>query len=99
DRCFPAQRCFSVCAFLCSGLLLVLAELTTPTAVFAVTLVFWMLMCPVFSLGTAICFTHLPRPDRDFGPVRMWGTVGWVGAAWLLGYWYFDPDWLREWVA
>ncbi len=99
DRWIPAERCLSFCAFLCGGLLLLLAELTTPLPVFIVTLLFWMLMCPVFTLGTSICFTHLPRPDRDYGPARMWGTVGWVGAAWFLGYWYFDPDWLCQCVA
>ena len=29
----------------------------------------------------------------------MWGTVGWVAAGWLLGYWFLDPAWLCHLVA
>lgn len=99
DRWVPAERCIAVLSVLCGVLLWVLAELTTPMPVFLVTLAFWMVMCPVFTLGTSTCFAHLPQPERDFGPARMYGTVGWVAAAWLLGYWCSDPEWLCRCVA
>src|SRR5207245_359641 len=79
------------------GLLLwLMAGLTNATAVFAVTLSFWLAMGPTVMLGTALSFAHLPLPDRQFGPVRMWGTVGWVTPLWLIGYWRSDPAWLKN---
>jgi predicted MFS family arabinose efflux permease len=95
DRWFPAERCLAVCAFSAGVFLWVLAELTTPVPVFAVSLAFWLVMIPVLTLGLTLTFTHVPDPGRDFGPVRLWGTVGWVLPGWLLGYWFANPAWLR----
>ena len=82
DRWVAAERCLAVCAVLAGVTLWILAGLTTPIAVFLVCLLFWLTMVPALTLGTALSFTHLPTPERDFGPVRMWGTVGWVAPGW-----------------
>lgn len=94
DRWLPAERCLAACAGLGGILLWLLAGLTTPGLVFVAYLAFWLVMGPAISLGTALSFAHLEAPERDFGPVRMWGTVGWVVPGWMLGYWFSDPDWL-----
>jgi MFS family permease len=99
DRWFSAERCLAVCSLLAGLDLWLLATLTSPWAVFLATLVFWLLTGPILMLGTTICFSHLPRPDQQFGQVRMWGTVGWMTAAWLLSYWFENPDWLCRWVS
>jgi MFS family permease len=94
DRWVSAERCLAACA-LVSGLdLWLLAGLTDPAAVFAATLVFWLVTGPIWMLGAALCFAHLPEPGRQYGPVRLWGTVGWMAAAWLLSYWFDNPGWL-----
>ena len=86
DRWLPAQHCISFCAFLCGVLLWVLADLRSPWPIFLASLGFWFFMVPVLSLGTAVTFRHLQHPEREFGPVRMWGTLGWVAA----NGWYDD---------
>lgn len=93
DRWVPAERFLVVCALLAGIDLWVLADLCTPGAVFAATLAFWLLIGPAMLLGTAICFTHLPHPDRQFGPTRMWGTVGWMVGAWMLAGLLLNPAW------
>jgi predicted MFS family arabinose efflux permease len=98
DRWFPAERCVTVCALLAGGMLWVLAGLTTPLAIFCASLGFWLLMVPALTLGTAISFAHLQLAERDFGRVRLWGTVGWVMPAWLLWYWLSNPAWLCHWI-
>src|SRR5262249_58179195 len=71
-----------------------LAELTTPAAVFWTALAFWLVMVPVITLGTALCFSHLEHPERDFGPVRLCGTLGWMVSGYLLFVWFQEPLWL-----
>ena len=38
-------------------------------------------------LTNALAFHHLPDRDRDFGPVRLWGTIGWIAAGLAMGHW------------
>ena len=46
---------------------------------------------PTMSVSNALVFAHVDDPKRDFGIVRLWGSVGWVAAAWPL---IFIPvDW------
>jgi predicted MFS family arabinose efflux permease len=87
DRWIPAERCLSMCALVEALLLWLMSTLTTPAGVFAAALVFWLVMAPAMTLTTAVAFANLPNPARDFGRVRLWGTVGWVLPMWLLGYW------------
>jgi MFS family permease len=84
DRWFSAERCLAVCALLASLTLYLLAQATTFWPLFLLTLFFWMLVNPTMQLGTTICFIHLRDPEREFGPIRMWGTVGWMVPGWLL---------------
>jgi hypothetical protein len=94
DRWFSAERCLAFCSLLAGLDLWVLADLTGFAAIFTATFLFWLLSGPIVMLGTAICFSHLSHPDREFGRVRLWGTVGWMSACWLLGYWFSNPPWL-----
>lgn len=59
---------------------------------------------PTIALASALTFRHLPDPKRQFGGVRVWGTIGWVIAGiglslWLerrsVHVWLLDrfPDW------
>jgi MFS family permease len=94
DRWWPAERCVAVCGLAAGAVLWLVPTLTSPAAVFWASLGLWLVLGPALTLGTAVCFAHLARPQRDFGPVRLWGTLGWVVPGWLLGTWFEDPAWL-----
>ena len=87
DRWFAAERCLVVCSFLSGIILLLLTTLHGETGVFLATLAFWLLAGPTVLIGTSVCFRHLQQPDRDFGGVRLWGTVGWMTPGWLILGW------------
>jgi MFS family permease len=96
DRWIAGERCICVGAAIAGGLLWWLADLDDPAAVFWVSLAFWLVTVPVVTVGTALTFTHLDDPPRHFGKVRVWGTVGWAAAAWLVGLWLWlgrQPWW------
>jgi MFS family permease len=99
DRWWPAERLLAVCAFLAGALLWLLAGLTSPLAVFATSLATWLLIAPIITLGASLSFAHLAIPARDYGAVRLWGTLGWVAIGWLVGYWRMDPAWLEPGIA
>ncbi|HEV3202837.1 MAG TPA: MFS transporter, partial [Gemmataceae bacterium] len=95
DRWWPAEKCLMVLALLAGIFLWILAGLTQPIAVFSASLAYWLVMAPAITLGTSVSFAHLPDPGRDFGFVRLWGTIGWVVAGWLVGYWLSVPSWVQ----
>jgi nucleoside transporter len=37
---------------------------------------------PTISITNSIAFANLKDPTREFGPVRVWGTIGWIVASW-----------------
>ncbi|MBA4067154.1 MAG: MFS transporter [Isosphaera sp.] len=37
---------------------------------------------PTVSITNSIAFANLRDPAREFGPVRLWGTIGWIAASW-----------------
>lgn len=96
DRWLAPERCLSLCACAAGVMLLLLPACSSTGGVFGVTFAVLLLTAPTMTLGSAISFAHLTHPERDFGRVRLWGTVGWVVAAWLVGYFLNRPDWLRR---
>jgi MFS family permease len=88
DRWLPAERCLAVCALLAGAALWILSGSTTPSAVFAANFAAWLALGPVITLGTAFSMIHLAAPEKEFGRVRLWGTIGWMVPGWLLGLWF-----------
>jgi MFS family permease len=99
DRWLRADRWLAACAFCASALLWLLPDCDEPLPFVMTNVAFWLVMAPAVTLTSAICFTHLPHPERDFGRVRLWGTVGWIVQGWLLACWFSRPAWLVPWMA
>jgi hypothetical protein len=49
---------------------------------FGLMLVHCLLYVPTISIANSIAFANMKNPDKEFGIVRMGGTVGWILAAW-----------------
>ncbi|CAN5320133.1 MFS transporter [soil metagenome] len=37
---------------------------------------------PTISITNSIAFAAMSDPSRQFGPIRLWGTIGWIAASW-----------------
>jgi MFS family permease len=82
DRNFSAER-FMAGSHALSGLALAAcAFLTNFWPFFTAYLVFSLLYVPTLSVSNAIAFANLKDPAKDFGAVRMGGTIGWVLVSW-----------------
>jgi nucleoside transporter len=49
---------------------------------FLTMLVYTLVYVPTLSLTNSICFHHLKDAQKEFGRVRLWGTIGWIAASW-----------------
>jgi MFS family permease len=49
---------------------------------FLLMLVHCLLYVPTISITNSIAFANMKNPEKEFGIVRMGGTIGWILAAW-----------------
>ena len=96
DRWLAMQRCISVCALATCVGLWILAGLREPGAVIFVCIGMWFFLIPTIGLSTSLIFRQLEHPERHYGRIRMWGTVGWVAASWCLTAWFGLYGWYQE---
>ena len=91
DRNFAAEK-FMAFSHLVGGLALIgLAMTRTFWPFFGLMLVYCLLYVPTLSIANQIAFAHL-KDARDFGFVRMGGTLGWILAAWPFTFIFVDWD-------
>ena len=50
-------------------------------------LLYGLFYMPTLSLTNSLAFAHLPDRERDFGKVRLWGTLGWIAVGLAMGHW------------
>ncbi len=82
DRNFAAER-FLAFSHLASGLaLLGTAFTTTFWPFFSLFLLSGLLYVPTLSVTNSLAFANLKDPAKDFGFVRMGGTIGWIIVSW-----------------
>ncbi|WP_422924556.1 MFS transporter [Singulisphaera sp. PoT] len=93
DRLVSQERLLAFSHLVGALTMLGLAQVKTFWPFFGLILVHCLFYVPSLSIANAIAFAHAKDPRKDFGLLRLWGSVGWVTAAWPL---VFIPiDWAR----
>jgi nucleoside transporter len=84
DRNFAAEK-FMAFSHLVGGLaILGMYFVKDFPTFFGLMLVHSLLYVPTISVSNSIAFTHMKDAQKEFGIVRMGGTIGWILAAWPL---------------
>jgi MFS family permease len=84
DRTFAAEK-FMAFSHLVGGLaILGMYWAKDFPTFFGLMLVHALLYVPTISVSNSIAFTHMQNAQKEFGLVRMGGTIGWILAAWPL---------------
>jgi nucleoside transporter len=93
DRRFAAER-FVAFSHLIGGVaILSLAWITSFWPFFLLMLLHSLFYVPTISITNSIAFAHLKDPQREFGPVRLWGTIGWIAAS--VPFVFILTDWAK----
>ena len=87
DRYLSTEKFLALSHVLGGLLVWQLAVLESYWTFLAFSLLYSLIYSPTLSLTNSISFHHLPDRDRDFGRVRVWGTVGWIAAGIAIGQW------------
>lgn len=90
DRYFSAERFMFVSMMLGGVVQFFLAMQKSYSNWLALSVVYSIIYMPTIAISNSLAFAHLRDPDRQFPPIRLWGTIGWIVVSWV-----FPMVWLQ----
>lgn len=84
DRRFATQRLLGALHLLGGATLLLMAGQHSFGSLFGWMLAFSLLYAPTLALTNSLSFHHLSNSEKEFGGIRVWGTIGWIISGLLL---------------
>ena len=86
DRFMPAQYALALFHLLGGVLLFGLAFQREFVPMTALMLAYAFFYAPTLALSNSVAFRNLKDPEVEFGPIRVWGTIGWIVANWAVSF-------------
>lgn len=88
DKWINAERVLGLCHIAGAGLLLWASTVTDPNIFFWVMLLNSMFYMPTIALNNTVSYIILEQKGfdivKDFPPIRVWGTIGFIAAMWVV---------------
>ena len=88
DRFFSAQRILGFLHLTGAILMYFAAQSDKFVTFFPFILIYMVLYMPTIALVNAISFRQMKDPSSEFAKIRLWGTIGWIAAGLLIGYFF-----------
>ena len=87
DRWINAERLYGILQLLYAAVLFYIPQVGDPDSFFWVMLLAMCFYMPTIALNNSISYTVLKGAGKDvvkdFPPIRVWGTIGFIAAMWL----------------
>ena len=88
DRWVNAERVLGTCHIIGACLLFWASRVGDPNMIYWVMLFNAMVFMPTIALNNTVSYIILEQKGfniiKDFPPIRVWGTIGFIGAMWLV---------------
>ncbi len=88
DKWINAERVLGACHIIGAALLLYASTISDPNTFFWIMLLNSMFYMPTIALNNSVSYTILEQKGhdivKDFPPIRVWGTIGFVVAMWVV---------------
>jgi len=86
DRYFAAQRILAVLHLAGAALMWGASSATSFSMFSACVMGYMLLFMPTLALANSIAMRHMQTPEKQFPPVRVVGSIGWIVAGLLIGW-------------
>jgi len=90
DRWVPAEKLLGLCHLIGAGLLVTASFQTEYASLYTCMLLSVMFYMPTISLSNSVAYNALEKDGldivKDFPPIRVWGTVGFIAAMWAVDF-------------
>jgi nucleoside transporter len=87
DRYFSSEKIIAFLQFTGGVVLILVARTTTFSAMWPLMLLYCLLYAPTLALTNSVAMINLKSSEKEFGAIRVWGTLGWIGAGLALWGW------------
>jgi NHS family xanthosine MFS transporter len=88
DRWLNAERVLGLCHIIGALLLFWASKVTDPKILYNIMLLNSFMFMPTIGLNNTVSFTVLGKRGfnivKDFPPIRVWGTIGFIAAMWMV---------------
>ena len=88
DRWMNAEWVLGLCHLIGAGLLIWASTVTDYPTMYLIMLLNSMFFMPTIALNNTVSYIVLDKEGldivKDFPPIRVWGTVGFIGAMWVV---------------
>jgi nucleoside transporter len=85
DRWIAVQKALGVLHAVGAVLLFEASQQNTFGALYVCVLLYSICYMPTLALTNALAFRQMREPQQEFGPIRVFGTIGWIVAGLLIG--------------
>ena len=103
DRYLNAERLLGLCHLIGAVVLFYLPQVNDPGQFYWVLLFYMLFYMPTISLANTVSYTVLVGAGKDivreFPPIRVWGTVGFIVAMWVVSLLRWETSALQFYVA
>lgn len=86
DRYFNAEKILGLLHITGGVLMFYLYQSTDFVAFYPVLLLYMILYMPTLALVNSVSFNQMKDPEKEFSPIRVWGTIGWIVAGLSISY-------------
>jgi nucleoside transporter len=86
DKYFSAQKILGVLHLIGGALLWLSSTAADFTAFYPYVLLYMIVYMPTLALVNSISFRQMTNPSKEFPPIRVLGTLGWIVAGFAIGW-------------
>ena len=90
DRYFEAQKILGILHLLGGILLFVAASAESFTLFYPYIFIYMLLYMPTLALANSVAFYQMKNPTKEFAPIRVFGSIGWIIAGLSIGYFSWE---------
>ena len=88
DKWLNAEKVYGICHLLGAVILILASTISEPNIFFWVMLLNSMVYMPTIALNNTVSYIILEKKGfnivKDFPPIRVWGTIGFITAMWIV---------------
>ncbi len=91
DKMFATEKMIAILHLVGAALMFAAAYTTDFTPLWVIMLIYAMCYMPTLALTNSISFANIKEPEKEFPPIRVWGTWGWIVVGWIVGFVLQNP--------